>query len=88
VYASDFRPTIGTGTLASHASTGTYIAIDTTVPGFGPLTGSFDTAGGYPYSTVVHEEGHLLGLGHAGPITATSIRRRSSSAPTTPCCGR
>jgi Peptidase M10 serralysin C terminal/RTX calcium-binding nonapeptide repeat (4 copies) len=67
VYASDFRPTVGTGMLASHASTGTYIAIDTTVPGFGPLNGSFDTAGGYPYSTVVHEQGHLLGLGHAGP---------------------
>jgi serralysin len=67
VYASDFRPTIGTGTLASHASTGTYIAIDTTVPGYGPLNGSFDTVGGYPYSTVVHEQGHLLGLGHAGP---------------------
>jgi serralysin len=67
VYASDFRPAIGTETLASHASTGTYIAIDTSVPSFGPLTGSFDVAGGNPYSTVVHEEGHLLGLGHGGP---------------------
>ncbi len=42
------------------------ISIDTSVPGFGPI-GSFSTAGGYTLMTVLHEEGHALGLGHAGP---------------------
>lgn len=41
------------------------IRIATSVLGF-ELTGSFDTVGGYGIATIVHELGHLLGLGHAG----------------------
>ena len=52
--------TIGTG----HAGS---ISIDTSVPGFGPMDGSFSTAGGYVWETAIHEWGHVLGLGHAGP---------------------
>ena len=45
---------------------GAYISIDTRVPGFGPI-GSPSLARGLPYSTLVHEIGHMIGLGHAGP---------------------
>ncbi|HET7085131.1 MAG TPA: M10 family metallopeptidase C-terminal domain-containing protein [Rhizomicrobium sp.] len=45
------------------------ISIDTSVPGFGPI-GNFSAYGGYVVGTVVHEEGHALGLGHAGPYNA------------------
>lgn len=41
------------------------ISIDTSVAGF-DLSGSLDTYGGYGFSTVVHEIGHLIGLGHGG----------------------
>jgi hypothetical protein len=43
------------------------ISIDTSVGGFGPIDGTFSTAGGYPWSTMLHEVGHSLGLGHTGP---------------------
>ena len=41
------------------------ISIDTSVAGF-DLSGSLDRYGGYGFSTVVHEIGHLIGLGHGG----------------------
>lgn len=47
------------------------VSIDTTASGFGPIDGSFNTAGGYPWMTLLHEEGHALGLGHAGPYNDT-----------------
>jgi Ca2+-binding RTX toxin-like protein len=43
------------------------ISIDTSGNGFGPIDGSFTTQGGYPIMTFLHEEGHAIGLGHAGP---------------------
>ena len=55
---------IGTG---SGKATGAYISIDTTEPGFGPIDGNFDSYGGYVMQTLVHEEGHAIGLGHGGP---------------------
>ena len=43
------------------------VSIDTSVPGFGPIGSSFTASGGYPWQTLLHEEGHAIGLGHAGP---------------------
>jgi len=47
--------------------TGATVSIDTSVAGFGPIDGSFSNYGGYPLLTLLHEEGHSIGLGHAGP---------------------
>ena len=48
------------------------IAIDTSVPSFGSLGTSFSNFGGYPWQVLLHEEGHALGLGHAGPYNVGS----------------
>ena len=42
------------------------VEIDTSVAGFGPIGSSFSTYGGYPWTTVLHEIGHTIGLGHGG----------------------
>ncbi len=41
------------------------ISFDTSVPGF-DLSGSLDKYGGYGMSSLIHEVGHLIGLGHSG----------------------
>jgi Peptidase M10 serralysin C terminal len=63
--------TVNSGSTGSFLSTGTRISIDTRVGGFGPIGGSFSAYGGYPYQTLVHEEGHLIGLGHGGPYNGS-----------------
>jgi serralysin len=60
-----FTPGItGTGNIGRAISAA--IEIDTSTAGFGPLGSSFSEYGGYPYTTLVHEWGHVLGLGHGG----------------------
>jgi serralysin len=45
--------------------------IDTSTDGFGPITSSLSLYGGYPYMTMLHELGHAIGLGHAGPYNSS-----------------
>jgi len=54
------------------------ISIDTSVAGFGPITSSFMAYGGYPWEVILHEEGHALGLGHAGPYPFTGVSNPST----------
>jgi hypothetical protein len=42
------------------------VNIDTTGTSFGPITG-LASQGGFTIENLLHEEGHALGLGHAGP---------------------
>jgi serralysin len=60
---------VGATTLHNQG-TGVTIQIDTSTYGWEQL-GNFSYAGGYAVQTVLHEEGHLLGLGHAGPYNGT-----------------
>ena len=62
--------TIGT-TQLGHAIDGS-ITIDTTQFGFGPIGASFSSVGGYPWETIIHELGHVIGLGHAGAYDAAA----------------
>ena len=57
--------TIGSSTIPQ--MTKATVSIDTSVPGFGPIGGSFSEFGGYAWETLEHEEAHAIGLGHAGP---------------------
>ncbi len=60
---------VDTGNIGS-TQLGTFVSgsitIDTSVGGFGPIGSAFSVAGGYPWQTILHELGHVIGLGHAG----------------------
>ena len=57
--------TRGSGDDLGHPAARGLISIDTSTPGF-ELDGGFNTYGGYGLSSVIHEIGHLIGLGHGG----------------------
>ena len=61
---------IGTSNLG-HALDGS-ITIDTSQFGFGPIGAPFSSVGGYPWETIIHELGHVIGLGHAGAYDAAA----------------
>jgi serralysin len=75
---------IGSGSLGRADDAN--ITIDTSVAGFGPLGSTFSNYGGYPWQVLLHEEGHALGLGHAGPYndgdtsTTTQLTQYDSRA--------
>jgi len=65
--------TVGTGSIGVVTATSAdpaYIVVDTQTPYTSQL-GSFSTYGGSGVSSLVHEEGELLGLGHTGPYSTS-----------------
>ena len=61
---------VGSSVVATPSSTGPLISIDTSAGSYGPLGKSLSDMGGNPYSTVMQEIGHILGLGYGGPYNA------------------
>lgn len=56
-------------TLLNNQGTGTYLTVDTSPTGFD--LGNFNN-GGSGIGIILHEEGHFLGLGHAGPYNGSN----------------
>lgn len=71
--------TIGAHDVGAPGS-GALVAIDTNVDGFGPIGSSFETGGGGPYATMVHEIGHMIGLGHGGSYNGNDGPNQQASA--------
>ena len=71
-YESDSEPAHPVGTRHVSNPTDTTISIDSRSQFFGPIDQPY-SSGAFPLSTVVHEEGHALGLGHTGPYNGGTI---------------
>jgi hypothetical protein len=65
IYSPSFNACV-TGGKVLGTLTGASVDIDTTGTTFGPITG-LASQGGFTVENLLHEEGHALGLGHAGP---------------------
>jgi serralysin len=65
-YSDQDPSVVGASTLGLPASTGSLISVDTNALPFGPIGQDLVARGGFPLSTVVHEIGHMIGLGHGG----------------------
>ena len=63
---------VGSSVIATPSSTGPLVSIDTNAGSYGPLGLSLTALGGNPYSTVMQEIGHILGLGNGGPYSAAA----------------
>ncbi len=63
---------VGSSVIATPSSTGPLISIDTNAGSYGPLGLPLTSLGGNPYSTVMQEIGHILGLGNGGPYSSAA----------------
>ena len=61
---------VGNPTILRAPDRGAVVSIDTTGQGFGPINLNAGTELGYVWSTLIHEVGHILGLGHGGPYNS------------------
>ena len=70
----NFQATVPVGSdtiLQARPDGGAYISVDTKPDDFGPITADSNAGGGFVWSTLIHEVGHIAGLGHAGPYNFT-----------------
>ena len=72
-FESDSEPAQAVGTRHVSTPSDTTISIDSRSRFFGPIDQPY-SSGAFPLSTVVHEEGHALGLGHTGPYNGGTIQ--------------
>ena len=63
---------VGSSVIATPNSTGSLISIDTNAGDYGPLGLPLKDKGGAPYSTVMQEIGHIIGLGNGGPYSTAA----------------
>ena len=72
---------IGSTTLSTPGATGSEIEVETAVDDFGPIGYNLARHGGHPFSTVVHEIGHMIGISHGGPYNADADRMTQQFSP-------
>ena len=58
---------VGSPTILQAPEHGAIISVDTSAPGYGPIDLNSGTSNGFVWSTLIHEVGHIVGLGHGGP---------------------
>ncbi|MBY0323739.1 MAG: M10 family metallopeptidase C-terminal domain-containing protein [Reyranella sp.] len=58
---------VGSPTVVQAPEHGAIISVDTSTPGYGPIDLNSGTSYGVVWSTLIHEVGHIVGLGHGGP---------------------
>jgi Ca2+-binding RTX toxin-like protein len=61
---------IDSATVMQAPASGSEISVDTSVSSYGPITLDSSAEHGYVWSTLIHEIGHIVGLGHGGPYNA------------------
>ena len=62
---------VGSATVVQAPERGAIISVDTSVASYGPINLNSGTESGYVWSTLIHEVGHIVGLGHGGPYNFT-----------------